>query len=150
MATVLVLVAAKRQGRRTAEWFAHGAELAGYKAKRLAEANYTEPCSDILVHYGFDGSPDSAIARAHADYVRAGLKAVYADIGYFRMRGRPFDRYEDYQAVIDKRAPSHGIFPKRETRRRPGRRPQHCYCARDAAREKHRPLWHEPKGLGVR
>ncbi len=106
MPSVLVLVSRKQQGRKTAQWFARGCELVGDKVKRLSEEVYKEPISDVLVHYGFDGSRESSIAKAHADYVAAGLKAVYTDIGYFRRRDL-FDRYHDYKRfAINDRHPT--------------------------------------------
>lgn len=56
---------------------------------------YLEPVTDILMHYGFDGSRGSTIAKAHDDYKNAGLKAVYVDLGYFKNR-RELGRYGDY------------------------------------------------------
>jgi hypothetical protein len=106
MATVLVLVSRKMRGKKTSRWFARGCELAGDRVTRLAEEDYREPCTDIVLHYGFDGSRESKIAKANADYVATGRKAVYVDIGYFKRRDI-FDRYEDYQRfAINDRHPT--------------------------------------------
>ena len=101
MATVLVLASRKRRAKEICPGLAEGARLAGFKVQRLWSQEYREPCTEILLHYGFDGSQESEIARAFNDYVRAGLKAVYVDLGYFKNRhgergGRALGRYGDY------------------------------------------------------
>lgn len=94
------------RGKKTSRWFARGCELAGDRVTRLAAEDYREPCTDALLHYGFDGSRGSNIAKAHADYVAAGKHAVYVDIGYFKRRDL-YDRYEDYQRfAINDRHPT--------------------------------------------
>ena len=102
MATVLVLASRASGGqRRYAQAWRKGRGSPASRFKRLWSQEYREPCTEILLHYGFDGSQESEIARAFNDYVRAGLKAVYVDLGYFKNRhgergGRALGRYGDY------------------------------------------------------
>ena len=84
------------------------------RVSRLWSHEYREPCSEILLHYGFDGSQESPIAGAFRDYVRAGLKAVYIDLGYFKNRrgergGPGLGRYGDYHrwSINDRHPTAH-------------------------------------------
>jgi hypothetical protein len=95
VSTVLVLSSRKQRARKIAPGLASGIERCGDKVIRLWSHEYKEPCTDILVHYGFDGSRNSDIAKAFLEYVYAGLKAVYVDLGYFKMR-RELGRYHDF------------------------------------------------------
>lgn len=108
MPSVLVLASRKQRARKICPGLAEGAQLAGFKVKRLWSHEYTGPCTDILLHYGFDGSQESEIAGAFRDYVAAGLKAVYVDLGYFKNRAA-LGRYGDYHrfSINDRHPTAH-------------------------------------------
>jgi hypothetical protein len=95
MASVLVLSSRKRRAKEICPELVAGARRSGYRVQLLWADQYREPITDILMHYGFDGSRDSIIAKAHEDYKRAGLKAIYVDLGYFKNRAA-LGRYGDY------------------------------------------------------
>jgi hypothetical protein len=95
MPSVLVLSSRKRRAKEICPGLAEGARLAGYKVERAWAEDYREPTTEVLLHYGFDGSRESSIAGAFSDYVAAGLKAVYVDLGYFKNRAA-LGRYGDY------------------------------------------------------
>ena len=129
LSTVLVLTSTKQRARRyVCPWLAAGAERAGDKVKRMGAPEYREPCSDVLVHYGFDGSQESNIAKAHDEYVAAGLRAVYVDLGYFKMKEK-LGRFRFYHRFsINDRHPT-AYFQNVSASARPGRR------ARDQGRK---------------
>lgn len=74
---------------------ANGIAAAGDKPISLRAERYNGVFSDAVIFYGFDGNRDSNIARAFDDYRKAGLKAVYVDLGYFKKRDS-LGRYGDY------------------------------------------------------
>lgn len=106
MASVLVLTSNKFRARKyVCPWIAHGIESCGDKVKRITADAYREPCSDVLVFYGFDGSRGSKIALAFEDYKAAGLTAVYIDLGYFKMR-EVYGRYGYHRFSVNDRHPT--------------------------------------------
>jgi hypothetical protein len=66
---------------------------------------YREPFSDVLLFYGFGGSRSSVASKAFEDYRRAGLKAIYVDLGYFNDRVRD-GRYGFHRFSINDRHPT--------------------------------------------
>lgn len=95
MPSVLVLSSRKRRAKEICPTLAYAARETGDSVRQIWADQYVEPISDVLLHYGFDGDRKSNIARAHREYVEAGLKAVYVDLGYFKNR-QALGRYGDY------------------------------------------------------
>jgi hypothetical protein len=96
VASVLVLTSRKQRARNyICPWIASGAAKVGDKVQKIWAQDYIEPCTDVLVFYGFDGSRDSNISKAFGDYVTDGRKAVYIDVGYFKLK-KELGRYRCY------------------------------------------------------
>ena len=130
VATVLVLASRKQHGRGYARAWRKGRSSPASTVRRLWSHDDRFPCTEILLHYGFDGSRESEIARAFDDYIKAGLKAVYVDLGYFKNRaalGR-------YTAITDgdQQPASHGAVTTGQASRRSGPSYRHHRDAQDA------------------
>lgn len=71
------------------------------RVSTLSAANYHEPIADVAIFYGMaDG-----LRKAFDDYVAAGLKAVYVDLGYWcRMVNGRSDGY--YKVSVNSRHPT--------------------------------------------
>jgi hypothetical protein len=106
MASVTVLVSGKFRAReKVCPPLISGIWKCGDKVSVIElrkGQHYQKPNSDVIVFYGFDGSRDSQITKAFNEYVRAGLKAVYLDLGYFNTAGR----YGYHRFSINSRHPN--------------------------------------------
>lgn len=60
-----------------------GIKAVGDRPRLLVEADYREPLHDIAVFYGYTAT----LQRVMADYIAAGRKAVYIDLGYWHREG---------------------------------------------------------------
>jgi hypothetical protein len=70
------------RSRVTCEAMVRGIRRAGDSVAHLWEHDYTEPVADVAVFYGLEGR----LPRVFRDYRRAGLRAVYIDLGYWGRR----------------------------------------------------------------
>lgn len=104
--TVGLIVSRKFRARqKVMPDLAQGIAKLGDKVERIWAHQYTEPFSDCVLFYGFDGSRTSQIARAFYDYKRSGRKAIYIDLGYFSQRWNG-DRYGFHRFSINDRHPT--------------------------------------------
>lgn len=60
-----------------------GIKIVGDRPRLLMEGDYREPLHDVAVFYGFT----QTLRRVMADYIAAGRKAVYIDLGYWGREG---------------------------------------------------------------
>lgn len=60
-----------------------GIRAAGDRPEHFTQGEYTEPLHDVAVFYGYT----KTLRKVMADYIKAGRKAVYIDLGYWRREG---------------------------------------------------------------
>lgn len=103
---VAVIFTRKFRGRvKVCPDLVQGIERVGDRVVKVRAEDYREPVSDVAIFYGFDGSRDSRIAQAFADYKRADLKAIYVDLGYWSQRWNG-DRYGFHRFALNDRHPT--------------------------------------------
>lgn len=81
-----------------------GIKAVGDRPRLFVEADYREPLHDVAVFYGYT----QILRKVMADYVAAGRKAVYIDLGYWGREGL----HGHHKIVVNARHPTE-YFQKR-------------------------------------
>ena len=82
-----------------------GIRAVGDRPRLLMENTYTEPAHDVAVFYGYN----MTLQKVRADYMAAGRKIVYIDLGYWGREGRR----GHHKIVVNDRHPT-AYFQKRK------------------------------------
>jgi len=91
----------KERSRKIAAALKHGARAAGMRVVMRPETEYRGPDTRIAAFYGFQNT----LPRIMADYLEAGRRVVFVDLGYWHRHWG--GRWEGYHKVaVDGRHPS--------------------------------------------